>query len=422
MGALDELRRLLPLPAFRRLLALRLLSQSADGVVQVALASYLVFSPERQTTPGGIAAVTVATLLPFTLVGPFTGVVLDRWSRRDVLVGATVLRAGLALVLAAVLVTGAPDAVLFAVVVVGFGVNRFVLAGLSAALPHVVRRDQLLAANAVVPTAGTLAYVLGLGLGGVAQTVTGDAGLVLAAVGGWVVAALVGQGFGRQSLGPDADPALPPPGQAARLVLQGLTAAATHLRHRPSAATAIGLVAAQRLCAALTLMAGVLLYRSTYADPDDPAAGLAGLSVSVLAAGVGFLLAAVVTPWLVDRWSTRTAVTAGLAVGAVAQAGFAATLAEAALVVAAFTLGLGGQVVKICADTEVQREVADRYRGRVFVLYDMAFNAGLIAAVGIGALVLPPSGRAAGVMAAVAAALVLLAVVSARPGARSRTR
>ncbi len=187
MGALDDLRRLLPLPAFRRLLGLRLLSQSADGVVQAALASYLFFSPERQTTPGAIAAVTVATLLPFTLVGPFTGVVLDRWSRRDVLVGATLVRAALALALAAVLATGAPDVVLFLVVVAGFGVNRFVLAGLSAALPHVVRRSQLLAANAVVPTAGTLAYVVGLGVGGVAQAVAGDPVLVLVAGGVWVV-------------------------------------------------------------------------------------------------------------------------------------------------------------------------------------------------------------------------------------------
>ena len=422
MGALDELRRLLPLPAFRRLLGLRLLSQSADGVVQAALASYLFFSPERQTTPGAIAAVTVATLLPFTLVGPFTGVVLDRWSRRDVLVGATLVRAALALALAAVLAVGGPDVVLFLVVVAGFGVNRFVLAGLSAALPHVVRRDQLLAANAVVPTAGTLAYVVGLGVGGVAQVVAGDPVLVIAAGGVWVLAAGLGHGFGRPALGPEPDPTLPPAGQAVRLALQGLSAAAAHLRERPAAERAIGLVAGQRLCAALTLMAGILLYRSTYAAPDDPQAGLAGLSVSLLAAGVGFLLAAVATPWLVDRWSTDTAVAAGLGVGAVVQAGFAATLAEPVLVLAAFALGLGGQVVKICADTRVQREVDDQFRGRVFVLYDMAFNAALIAASVIGAVVLPPSGRAAGVMAAVAVALVLLAAVSARSGAGSRTR
>jgi MFS family permease len=91
---------LLRVGAFRRLVGLRLFSQTSDGVVQVTLASYLFFSPDRQTTPADIAAVTAATLLPFTLVGPFTGLVLDRWSRRDVLVGATAARASLAVALA----------------------------------------------------------------------------------------------------------------------------------------------------------------------------------------------------------------------------------------------------------------------------------------------------------------------------------
>ncbi len=422
MSTVGELRRLLPLPAFRRLLGLRLLSQGADGLVQATLASYLFFSPERQTTPGAIAAVTAATLLPFTVVGPFTGVVLDRWSRRDVLVGATAVRALLGVGLAAALAGGVPDPVLFVMVVAGFGVNRFVLAGLSAALPHTVPRARLLAANAVVPTAGTLAYVVGLGAAGAAQAVTGDPVLALVAAGVWLLAAAVGLGFARPALGPDPDPDLPPPGQAVRLVLHGLAAAAEHLRVRRAAATAIGLVAGQRLCASLTLVAGILLHRSTYADPGDPDAGLAGLSIALLAAGVGFVLAAVVTPWLVGRWSTRTAVTAGLVVGAVAQAGFAATLAEAGLVVAAFALGLGGQVVKICADTRVQADVQDAFRGRVFVLYDMAFNIALVSAAAVGALLLPPSGRAAGVMAGVAVGLLALALVNARAAAPSRSR
>jgi MFS family permease len=414
----DDLRRLLPVRAFRRLLALRLLSQTADGIVSVALASYLFFSPERQTTPGGIAAVTAAVLLPFTVVGPFTGLVLDRWSRRDVLVGATVARALLALALAGVLATGARDAVLYAVVVAGFGVNRFVLAGLSAALPHTVDARSLLDANAVVPTAGTLAYVAGIGLGGVAQARLDDPDLVLVAVACWAGGALVGLGFARPDLGPERDrrPATEPApaAHAVRATLDGLRDAGGHLAARPAAAWAIGVVAAQRLGTTLTLSAGILLYRSSYASADDPEAGLGRLSVSVLAAGLGFVLAAAVAPLLVERWSSRAAVTAGLLAGALGQAVFATTLAEAALVAAAFLLSLGGQVVKICADTRVQRTVDDRVRGRVFLIYDMAFNTAVVAATALGALLLPPSGRAPEVMGAVAVALAALAWLTAR--------
>jgi predicted MFS family arabinose efflux permease len=170
------------------------------------------------------------------------------------------------------------------------------------------------------------------------------------------------------------------------------------------------------------LTAAILLYRSTYASADDPQQGLAGLSVAVLAAGIGFVLAAVATPMLVARWSTRIAVSAGLAVGGLALLVFSAGLTEPALVAAAFALSLGGQMVKICADTRVQRVVDDPFRGRVFVLYDMAFNVAVVSATCLGALLLPPSGRAPGVMAAASAALLIAAAVNVRSRTWSPSR
>ena len=81
---------------FRRLLAVRVATQSSDGVLQIALASYVLFSPERQPDAASIAAVLAITLLPFSILGPFVGVVLDRVARRQVLVVVDLLRAGLA--------------------------------------------------------------------------------------------------------------------------------------------------------------------------------------------------------------------------------------------------------------------------------------------------------------------------------------
>src|ERR671921_1957203 len=82
---------------FRRLLAVRIATQSCDGVLQIALASYVLFSPERQPDAASVAVVLAITLLPFSIVGPFVGVVLDRWSRRQILLTVDVLRAVLAL-------------------------------------------------------------------------------------------------------------------------------------------------------------------------------------------------------------------------------------------------------------------------------------------------------------------------------------
>ena len=96
MSVVRDLRVLLRLTNFRRLLAVRLLSQCADGVYQVALATYAVFSPEKQPSPAAIASAMAVLLLPYSLVGPFAGVLLDRWQRRQVFLYGNLLRALLA--------------------------------------------------------------------------------------------------------------------------------------------------------------------------------------------------------------------------------------------------------------------------------------------------------------------------------------
>ena len=75
-------------------------------MLQIALASYVLFSPERQPDAASIATVLAITLLPFSILGPFVGVVLDRVARRQVLVVVDLLRAGLAVSLAALVATG----------------------------------------------------------------------------------------------------------------------------------------------------------------------------------------------------------------------------------------------------------------------------------------------------------------------------
>ena len=85
---------LLGLRGFRRLLLVRLVGQFGDGLLQVGLTSFVFFSPERAATPARIAAGFAVLLLPFCLVGPFAGVLLDRWSRQRILLVTNLVRAG----------------------------------------------------------------------------------------------------------------------------------------------------------------------------------------------------------------------------------------------------------------------------------------------------------------------------------------
>ncbi|MDP9417254.1 MAG: MFS transporter, partial [Actinomycetota bacterium] len=163
MSTGGDLAVLLRLRDFRRLYATRLTSQVADGAFQVGLASVFFFSPERQTSAGRIAAAFAVLLLPYSLVGPFAGVLLDRWRRRQILVWSNALRAVMVLGVAALVAAEVVGPTLYAAILACVSVNRFFLAGLSAALPHVVDRPALVLANSVSTTSGTLAALAGAG-------------------------------------------------------------------------------------------------------------------------------------------------------------------------------------------------------------------------------------------------------------------
>src|SRR3954451_23822556 len=97
------LRHLLRDVRFRRLFSVRITSQASDGVFQTALASYVLFSPEDKPDAKAIAAGLAALLLPFSVLGPFVGVFLDRWRRRQVLVYTNLVRLAPVVALAAMI-------------------------------------------------------------------------------------------------------------------------------------------------------------------------------------------------------------------------------------------------------------------------------------------------------------------------------
>src|SRR3954462_15543857 len=201
-------RHLLLRSDFRRLFATRLLSQFGDGVFQAALAGTVLFNPQRAADPVDVATGFAVLLLPYSLVGPFAGVGLDRGSRRQVLLRANLVRAVLVAGVAA-LVLGGVGGVGFAVAGLAVvSVNRFVLAALSAGLPHTVDEPSLVSANAFSTTAGAVVTVAGGGAALVLMHLTGSrnasyAALALASAAPYLVAAVLVAGFARAYLGPD---------------------------------------------------------------------------------------------------------------------------------------------------------------------------------------------------------------------------
>lgn len=406
-GQRAQLRALLSGRPFRRLLAVRLTGQAFDGAFQVGLASYVLFSPQDKPNASAIAAGLAALLLPFSLLGPFVGVFLDRWRRRQVLLLANLLRTLPVLLLAGMVAAGVRGAVLFGIVLVTLSVNRFLLAALSASLPHVVPARELTLANSLTPTSGTLAFTIGLGAASGLRTVLPggslgsgdkDAVIVLVAAGGYVAAALLAWRIPADSLGPDFDDTRPQVRQALGNVVSGLLAGLRHLRDRPTPAAALAVIAAHRFLYGLTTVATILLYRNHLHDSSDTDAALAGLALAVLVSGLGYLTAAVVTPLVTARISLHRWIVVLLLVAAVVSTLPAGLFVEWAVLVSAFVLGISAQGVKICVDTLVQAGVDDAFRGRVFSLYDVIFNVVFVAAAAAGAVVIPADGRSYGLL------------------------
>ncbi|GAA3819170.1 MFS transporter [Streptomyces chiangmaiensis] len=416
MSVVRDLRVLLRFRGFRRLLSVRLLSQGADGVYQVALAAYVVFSPEKQTSAGAIASAMAVLLLPYSLVGPFAGVLLDRWRRRQVFLYGNLLRALLACATAVLMLGHVPDWLFYVSALCVTAINRFVLAGLSAALPHVVDDERLVIANSLSPTAGTLAATAGGGLAFLVRLAAADsdAAVVLLGASLYLGAALASLTLAPEQLGPDLESVPPRLGTALVGATRDLAAGVRHLAKPPrrEAAWALAAMTLMRFCYGALLVLLLMLCR--YALSSDASHGLALLGLALGVSGAGFFTAAVVTPWAAGRLGPGGWIVVCAAAAAVLEPALGLPFTTGPMLVAAFVLGLITQGAKISTDTIVQHAVDDGFRGRVFSVYDVLFNVAFVGAAGVAALMLPPDGRSATLVVVVGVFYAAIAVAMHR--------
>jgi MFS family permease len=409
-GFVTDLGTVLRGRGFRRLFAIRVCGQVGDGVFQVAMASYVFFSPERHATAPAAAQAFAVLLLPYSLVGPFAGVVLDRWRRRQVLLVANIVRSGLVVVVASLVAGGGAGLALFSTALAVLSTNRFILAGLSASLPHVVPRHELVMANAVFPTSGTAAAMSGIALGFLFRQVTGsDIALALATAGLYLLAGLLALLLRRDLLGPDDDADRPSARAAIRNVVVGLIDAGRHVGERRAAGWGLTVIGSHRFFYGISTVAMILLCRNYFHEPTEVDDGLATLATVLSVSGIGFLAAALATPIAARRMRKETWVVIMLATAAVVSVVPGALFTLPAVLIAAFFLGVVAQSIKIVVDTLVQQNVDDAFRGRVFSFYDVLFNVTFVAAATFAALTLPPSGKSIAVTCIVSVGYALTA-------------
>jgi MFS family permease len=421
----NTVRAFVSRPDFRRLYATRLFSQCADGVFQASLAGAVLFNPEQAADPGQVASGFAVLLLPYSLVGPFAGVLLDRWRRQRVIVISNLLRCLFVLAVAAEIAAGVSGLPFYATALVVISVNRFFLAAQSAAQPHVVTPAQLVSANALSTTSGTVITAVGgavaLGVRGIFGAGPGTYAIIAAcSTLGYAGSALAGTGFPSDALGPDDVERCNR--ETVRDIARGLVAGGRHVLERRPTFAALAAIGAHRFFYGISTISLLLLYRNYFVTDGFFRSGLAGLGQAFAASAVGVLAAAAITPAVVRRTGKPAWITWVLVLAAVTEVLLGAPFTMQTLVPAALLLGFVAQASKICVDTIVQETVEDDFRGRVFSFYDVLFNVTFVAAAVAGAIILPASGKSYVVLGLIACGYALTAVGYAGVTRRHRTQ
>lgn len=364
--------------AFRRLLAAGAVSNLADGISRVALP---LLAAALTRDPLLVSALTTLAYLPWLLFGLLSGVLVDRVDRRRAMAAANLARAAVAGALGLAVALDAAGLPLLYAAAFALGTAETVQdSAARAALPQLVRRDQLDRGNSLVATGEVVGQsFLGAPVGAVLFAAAASAPLLANAAGYALAAALV------LTIRRDLRPARP---------------------HRTSVRTDVadGLrwIRAHPVVRDLTLFTGVMavgLFMSTAVLVlyvlDTLGLSPAGYGLVVTAAGAAAVVGGLAAPWLGARLGRTAGLVGAALLSGLATAGMGLTdspLPAAALFAAA---ALAGTVWDVLAMSLRQALVPEELFGRVQGAYRTvvwgAIPVGAVAGGGLAAATSVPT-------------------------------
>ena len=400
--AIKRVARIFQVRNARLLLSVRISGQSGDGLLQTALTSFVLFSPERQNSATGIAVAFAILLVPYSIVGPFVGVLIDRWSRQQILLWSNVLRCVLMLSICLVVLNHGQNALLAGLVLTSLGANRFIQACLAASVPQVVTREHLVTANALFPTLGTTSAAIAAATGIGAQHYFGSsdrANSILILVG--ALCTLIASYFATR-IKPKM--VLGPAGVSGKVrhhfktSIHDLFIGLRTLRESTNARKSIYAASLQRFAFGITTIYALILSRTAWSSAGKVTNSISDFGACAGSAALGAFVAAMISVFVLSesdheghrvmrqahlRLASITACIACLPIVAIAIQ--IASLVSVCL--AAFTVAFTGQFLKINADTTIQATIDDAQRGRVFSIFDMLLNGALVLGISVFALI-----------------------------------
>jgi MFS family permease len=341
---LDLLRRAAD---YRRLFVATLASGAGTYLAAVAL-TVDVF--DRTGSGTWVSALLIAEFLPAIVIGLLLGPLVDRWSRRALLIGSDLVRLAVFCILP---FAGSATAVVALAFVAGVATGFFRPA-VYAGMPNLVEDDDLPKANALLQAVDNVAWMIGPVVGGVLLTLQGPELAYWLNAASFLVSAVLLVRIPARRL------------QAGQLESRG---------HWQDLGDGFSLVRRSRALLTVVVVWNVVLLGSAAVNVAEVVlakvsldAGDVGFGALVAASGLGLTLGSLAASSLLDRVGVRYTYAALIAVMAVGY-GIGAVAPNLAVAVAGVVLGtFGNGAAVVCNALFVQRGAPDELRGRAFTV------------------------------------------------------
>lgn len=360
---------------FRRLLAGLAISQIGDWLYNLALVT-LVYERTGSAMWAGIAA--AARVVPIVVLGPFGGVIADRFDRRRVMVASDIARLALMVLLAIAAAAHLPIVIVPLIAAVATVAGSPYLPCAAGVTPVLVPDADLPGANAARSAVTSLGLILGPAIGGVL--------LLLGAP--WLAFAVNAATFGLSALAVLAIPANPAfrparsqqeqpqerPNGLLREVADGARILRTHVH-------VLQLVGADIMCSLVYGMMTILLLGVAQQD----GLGMHGYGYLFAGIGVGALAGALLASRAVRCPHPRAVLLLALAAVGLPTMALALVHSGPAAIVLVAIVGTGSILVEIVTDTTVQRTLPSEVIGRAYGITLPAAISGIV----LGTLIAP---------------------------------
>jgi MFS family permease len=360
--------------------------------------AYAVALPIYAYHSGGARTVGLVFFARFVfaaLAAPWLGVLADRWSRRQLMLGGDLVRCAIFAGMTVAASTSGSPYIVYVLAVTSTVVSSSYSPAQAALLPSLVETpDELTAANLVGNTISSVGMFAGPALGGILLAFSTPA----------AVFALNGAVFLWSAFFVAQIPRDEPPKQAERSRLgHELTAGWKTVRRTPALRVVIGLTTGDAIVyGALEVLLVVLALRILHS-------GNAGYGWLNTAMGVGSVAGAFVVAAIAARRRLAGGFGLGILLSGVALCGAAGLSILAPALVLLGLVGAATILVEVTSVTLLQRSAENEVLGRVFALYETLALAG----TAVGAVVAPAlvSGLGPrGALIAIGAALPILLV------------